>query len=528
MVMKRMSVAAAAVLAFAVSGFAWAGDLSVGASADKRHLAVGESLTLTITVQGGGKVDEPDLGKLDGFELVNSYSSRNFTLVNMKASVSLNLQYVLVALREGDYTLGPFTVRADENVFETAPIRVTVSKGTQAVPKPEGQAEEDTDLVRAIASVDKRRAYVGDQITYTLRFAYRVRGLDDTQYLPPDHTGFWYEDLGETGPTIETIDGVKYYVITKRIAFFPISSGRYTVGEAGIRYVIDGLDPFLRDPFQVFHRDPFSGFRRKQGVAMSKPIEIEVMPLPAQGRPSDFSGAVGRFSLTASASRQEVTAGESLTLSFRIKGTGNIKSIREIPQPEIEGFRVFAPKARESVLPEGTRIAGEKIFELVLVPQIPGDYIIDGFSFTYFDPGKGAYVTSRAEPVEITVLEGDELIAGSPPVDGAIPRITRKDIRHIKRESVEKDGLSMSVKGVSGVVLRYGPLVAVLAGVLISVQRRRMAVTGRGNVRKAFREFSRDLKAVVLWRSRVSYPERSRSTSLREPAVSNRLLIWIS
>ncbi|MFH1312387.1 MAG: BatD family protein [Candidatus Eisenbacteria bacterium] len=479
----------------ALAGVPSAEDFRAEASVDRRAVGVGEPLTLTISVFGGDKVSEPDLGNIDGFRVVNTSTSRNISIVNMKMTRSLNLQYTLVALKQGEYELGPFTVASDNQTYETGSVRVTVTKGRAPSQSGQAGAQSDEDLVLLTASVDKSKAYVGQQITYTVKFAYRVRLLSGTQYIPPDHTGFWFEDMGETGPEIETIRGTQYYVLTRRTAFFPISSGKFTIGEAGVRFEVRELDPFSRDPFSLFGRDPFGAFGRREGAAQTTPIEIEVLPLPRQGRPADFTGAVGKFSLSATASAQEVRVGESLTLSIRVRGRGNLKSIGEIPLPEIRDFRVFAPKAREVINADGQVVGGEKIFDLVLVPQRPGNYTLEGFDFSYFDPEKASYVVTTAEPVRVEVLPADESVAGQLNESGLETRIARQDIRYVKRVAIDRDDLTLSSGGATGMLIKYLPVLIALAGIVISIQRRRAAGSGRAGARRAFRVLVGELKA---------------------------------
>jgi hypothetical protein len=487
-----------ALLVLALAGAAAADDFRVEASVDRGRVGVGETLTLTITVYGRDKVEEPSLDSLEGFQVVNTYTSHSFSMVNMQVSRSLSLQYVLVAVSEGEYTLGPFSVRSGNEVIETEPIRVAVTKSGAGPPVSPSQTPQagqpGSDMVLLRASVDRTRAFVGQQILYTVEFAYRVRMQDQTQYLPPDHSGFWFEDLGDTGPAIQTIDGTRYYVITKRTAFFPISSGRYTIGEAAVRYVMEAVDPFSRDPFGLFSRDPFAGFRGREGVAKSKPIDIDVLPLPAQGRPSDFSGAVGRFDISAVPSREEVGVGESLTLSVRVKGRGNIKSIGDIAVPEFPNFRVFAPKARESVDVEQLQVGGVKTFDLVLVPQMQGEYALDGFTFSYFDPVKGCYERVSPEPISIRVTPGspDVAVSGQGAMQAAA--VTRRDIRHIRRGAIGVSGMSVSPGGLGGIVLRYLPVIAIVAGIVVGASRRHAEASGRTRIRKALGSVSRNLK----------------------------------
>lgn len=488
------------------------GDLRVEASVDGRNVAVGDNLTLTITVYGDGKISQPDVSTIEGFQVAGSYSSQNISIVNAKMSKSVSIQYSLLAVKEGDFTLGPFTVKSGADIYQTEPIAVRVTKGEAGLGQPgappgaspgsapgspsRGQtgAQAAGDLTMAFAAADKKKAYVGEQITYTLTFAYRTE-VEDVSYLEPDHTGFWFEDIGETGPEIRVINGTKYYAITKITAFFPISSGQFTMGEGGVRYLVRDRDALSRDPFTSFGRDPFDAFRRREGVSKADPIRIDVLPLPNEGRPSDFSGAVGSFSLKVQPSANEVRVGESVTLSVKVQGQGNVKSIGDLPLPRIEGFRVFAPKSRDSLRVDGTRVGGAKIFDLVLVPERVGRYVLDGFSLSYFDPAKGAYVRTSAQPVEIKVLEGDEATMRALAAGGGERQMTRRDIRHIKKDTQMRDELSLAPGGAGGVMLRLVPVGLGLAGIVVVLRRRHGERSGRTSIRKTSRALARDLKA---------------------------------
>jgi hypothetical protein len=469
---------------FAVPSLASADELRAEASVDRDVVGVGERLVLTIKVFGGGQVTEPDMADIEGFRVVNTSRSQTLSIVNFDAVRSLTLQYVLVAESEGEYAVGPFEVRSGDEVYETEPIKVTVIRG-QGPPPGTQVPPGDDDAVLVRASVDKTRAYVGEQVTYNLQFAYRVRPRD-VEYTPSDHTGFWTEEMGETGPSVETIDGKRYYVVNKRTAYFPISGGNFTIGQASVRYLVSDRRPFPFDPFDM------SGGR--QGRAVTEPIDIVVRPLPSEGKPADFAGAVGSFSLNVSPSSREVKAGESLTLSVRISGRGNMKSIGGIETPELEGFRVFAPKARESVNMEMSQVGGEKVFDLVLVPERPGEQTIEGFTFSYFDPRKEEYVTLVSNPISVTVLPGDETLASSVPggsVDGAV---AHKDIRHIKRVRIAQNSLTLSGGGLRAIMMSYAPILAVVVGLIVSLQRKRAAISGKGAAKKAYKSSMADLR----------------------------------
>lgn len=497
MMTRRFGPAAAALILFAVllPALASGAEFSAAARVDRSMVGVGERLVLTIVVNGASEVRDPDLGVLDGFRVDQSSRSQSINVVNFKMTRSLNLQYVLTALKEGDYELGPFTISTGKETYVTDPVKVKVVKGhaPQSSSPDAGQAGDES-LVLVSASVDRARAYVGQQITHTVKFAYRVRMLSEPSYVPAEHTGFWSEDLGSSGPEVETINGTQYYVLKLRTAYFPISSGKFTIGKSSIHYEVRDTDPFSRDPFSIFGRDPF-GRGGREAVAETKAIEIEVLPLPDEGRPEDFNGAVGQFDMRVTPSSRALKTGESLTLSVKISGRGNIKSIGDIEVPEFDDFRVFAPKARESSDVQRLRVGGEKTFDLVLVPQRAGKYTLEGFSFSYFDPEQGKYVTSTADPIEIEVAEGDEPLTAIVPGSAGQVGIARRDIRHIKRVEISRNELQLSTSGVQGLLMGYLPIAIALLGIVVSIQRRRAEVGGKGLVRKSLKGAKKDLKA---------------------------------
>ncbi len=478
-----------------VSSTALAKDAQVEAVVDRTSLAVGDVLTLSITIYGGGNVGEPNVSQIDGFDIVSVSTSHSVSIVNMRVSKSMTYEYRLMAVSEGQYTLGPFEVKVDDALLQTEPIKVVVTKGRPAqrrhVRQPhEREVTAQSDDVLLIASVDRKRAYVGQQVTYTLKFAYRVNLLGDTEYIPPEHSGFWSEDMGQTGPTVETINGGRYYVIRRRIALFPISSGKLTIGEAAVRYVAE--EPlFSEDPFAIFKRNPFQMFGGTEGIARSKPIEVDVLPLPG-GAPANFSGAVGRFNVSVEPSSHQVKVGESLTLSLKVDGEGNLNSVGDIPLPEPVGFKVFAPKAKESKRVEGTKIYGTKIYDLVLVPQHAGNYQIGSFSFCYFDPYKEQYVTAKAGPVEISVLPGGEVTQEAPAGAGIV--VSHRDIRHIRKSLEDWDDVRLNLSRGREILVRVAPIAIALIGLLMNAIHRRSVRTGRAIAGRALKNSLKELK----------------------------------
>ncbi|MDZ7845382.1 MAG: BatD family protein [Owenweeksia sp.] len=133
---------------------------------------------------------------------------------------------------------------------------------------------------------------------------------------------------------------------------------------------------------------------------------IEVRPLPERGKPSGFGGAVGDYNFSVTLSRNELSANESITLTVKVSGTGNIKLI-EAPEPEIpSAFEAFDPEYEENIRVNAAGMSGTKTYRYLLVPRYGGTYKIPELKFSYFDPRLERYLTLQSEELEVTVTGG--------------------------------------------------------------------------------------------------------------------------
>ena len=120
---------------------------------------------------------------------------------------------------------------------------------------------------------------------------------------------------------------------------------------------------------------------------------LQVKALPKQGKPSNFSGAVGTFQFTTKLDRDSIQTNESANLSLRISGSGNLRMI-DLPEFEIPNdIEAYEPKYKESINLKKTGLSGYKREEYLLIPRNKGTYKIAGVSFSYFNPVKKKYVS---------------------------------------------------------------------------------------------------------------------------------------
>ena len=443
--------------------------LDVSMEVSRKEVTVGEQFTLAVEVSssGVGRVPAPELPEVSGVRQISSVSSQNFSYVNGKATSSLVLQYVMIADNEGTYTLGPATAGSGADAARSEPVTIVVKPAGSATTAPRfgAAAEEATsggnDLV-VLGQVDddlrskpplgrpspdirhrggghQRNRHAAARWMWLRLFQRRVRLAQGSQYTPPSTTGFWTEQLDTTDPREVTLDGRRYVAERVRIALFPTGPGEHTIGEAYLRTTVpDARRSSRRDPFDFFGgNDPFGVFGGGREVLLkTDAVTVKVRALPEEGKPKDFCGAVGQFTLTAKVDKTAAKAGEAITLTVRLAGTGNVKVVAPPDLSEMDGFKVYDSKSNESSRAVDGRIQGEKVWEFVVVPTAGGEVSIPSVHLSVFDPGAGKYVSlaTDAIPLDVEATPMDEALArgGDASLAKERVRLRERDIRYVK------------------------------------------------------------------------------------------------
>lgn len=269
---------------------------------------------------------------------------------------------------------------------------------------------------------------MGQQVTLTYRIFTQldITGLELAD--SPTYPGFWVEELKvDPNPVGRRAvrDGEEFteFTVIKK-ALFPTRSGRLEIPPLTFSL---GVRMSGGDPFQSLFFGTGQTLYRK-----SPPRFLEVVPLPEQGRPESFSGAVGRFRLTVSPDRQEARVNDAIVLKVRVDGEGNVRPVGPLALPPLADFKAYDPKVEEKSVAEGDRLRGSKVWDFVLLPLAPGPQEIPPIEFSYFDPQSGRYHTLRSSPIRLRVARADA--ENGPPLAAVAPREVkplRADIRHL-------------------------------------------------------------------------------------------------
>ncbi len=382
-------------------------DIEFTARVSKKELGINQRLKIEFSVNKNGADDfkAPDFS--DFKVIAGPSSSVSQSWVNGKSSYSQSYIYILQPKKLGNITIKPAQITYKKNTINANAINITVTEEV-ALPKnpndPNYIAQENISLV---ATVSKTKPYVGESIyvEYRLYFSQQV-GFSSPQFGDsPKYEGFWNQEIPIKRQEEKTgeLNGKKYrYYVLKKTLLIPQKSGKLYVNPMEMDLVVN----------VPTGRYDFFGNAQTQGVNAhytSGRRLIQVKPLPVEGKPVGFSGAVGKYNLRVSASKNIIKANEATQIDVGISGKGNLK-LFEIPKlvapAELE---VYNPERNEKVQTTLSGLKGSISDSYSIVPEYRGKYIIPVVLFSYFDPTNQQYHTQRSEEIVIEVTDGKEI-----------------------------------------------------------------------------------------------------------------------
>jgi hypothetical protein len=416
------------------------------ASASKTEVGTGEQFQITFLLNANGEDFRPpnitDFQILAGPSVMQS--SENY---NGNTTVTTSISYVLMAVKEGEFIIGPAKMVVNGRRLSTQPFKIKVVKGH---PVPQNNTQQNStddntpvpntsDLSKLLfirAVVDKNNVYDGQQITVSYRLYTRV-GIDDSQPDKlPDLNGFWSEDVKRPQQVLwsnEVYKGQQYRVADiKQSILFPERDGNLTIDPLSMVFIV--RQPVASsDPMEQFFGGSYKQVKYK---AQSSPVTIHVKALPEEGKPAGFAGAVGKFTMDAGIDKTEIKTNDPVNYKVKITGSGNIKLFKPLTVNFPADFEKYDPKVSDTVTEDINGVSGSRIYNYLLIPRHQGDYTIEPLMFSYFNPNTGKYVTLESQPFHVKVNKGaaESNVTAFSGEEKEDVKILGKDIRYIKTD----------------------------------------------------------------------------------------------
>jgi tetratricopeptide (TPR) repeat protein len=281
----------------------------------------------------------------------------------------------------------------------------------------------------------------------------------------PDLKSFYTQEVDlpqQKSFSIETVNGRPYRTCTwSQYVMFPQMTGKLQIPSITFEGIVVQQNRNI-DPFEAFFNGG-SGYIEVKKKIVAPSIEIQVDPLPT--RPSNFSGGVGQFDITATLNKTSVQANDPVSMRIVVSGVGNLKLIKQ-PLVDIpKDFDKYDAKITDQTKLTSNGLEGSKIYDILMVPRHQGHYEIPPVEFTYFDTSTNSYKTVKSEAFVLDVAKGSGAGKVNDFTGQEDLQELNKDIRHIKMGNAEMQDVDHFFYGSSA----YGISLAVLAVIFISL-----------------------------------------------------------
>ncbi|KPK41643.1 MAG: hypothetical protein AMJ65_09085 [Phycisphaerae bacterium SG8_4] len=379
------------------------GQVRVSAQVDtSRDIYVGENFAYYVVIEGSDKPGQVDLEPLRQYDPQSTgnrrQSSTNIINSKVTTTTTMIMTYSLRAGEAGLMRLPSLSVVVDGKTYRTNPVAVNVTKpGT-------------TDQLDIEMELSQQRCFVGQAVLLTIKFYFSANTKSPQFNIPVlDSDAFYFENPDVLNQEVQEHDfgngvtilysqhqvtraGRPTNLLLLRKILIPKSSGSMRIEPTTATADV-----------AVARSNSFFGsqFRYKRFMVTSEPVELTVLPLPEEGKPAEFYGLVGQYTIQASASPTDVSVGDPVTLSIKIGGGEYLKPVRwpaleQVPELAAN-FKIPTQKASPTI------VDGFKVFTQTIRANNDNVTEIPSIPLAYFDAETGKYAIAKTEPIKLDV-----------------------------------------------------------------------------------------------------------------------------
>jgi hypothetical protein len=407
--------AVVAFMALATAPIARAGDVRFVPPAPEGWEGV--PVRLLVEVQDAREAGAPQVPDIPGaaVRVVERGRQTRRELFNNRVRISVTVTYAveITPKEPGELVIPSITVSADGQDFRSPPFMVNV------------RPSDASDLMTAEVYAQTPEVYVGQPLDVVLRIA--IRPYRDPTYGQLNETQMWgLVDLqgsswGIFEPAVaelarrsaaprshqEQRDGEMHFVYELTARAWPSRPGVPDLGDVRVQMTYPLA---LREARSLFMEAQLTIADARPLSVAAEPQGIRVLPVPEEGRPPSFSGAVGRFALAVEARPTDVAVGDPITLTLSIEdrsGRANLETI--LPPPLADNAELNRDFRVPSEALSGVVQGNAKRFTLTIRPERAGLERVPAIEFGYFDPDSRSFEVARSAPVAITVRPAERM-----------------------------------------------------------------------------------------------------------------------
>jgi BatD DUF11 like domain len=432
------------ILILVMGGISARAQVRFSTVASSKQMGRTDYFQLEFVVENAHQIENLNQPDIPDFQIISGPNqSTGMTIVNGSVSQYKTVSFILQPTKTGKFTIPGATAIIDGKKMQSNSVTIQVDAGGSSAghnqppsppiwPGEEPEYQKDylvrpgEDVNEKIRKnlfvkilVSKTSCYVGEPIVATYKLYSRLQS-ESRVTRHPSLNGFSVYDMVDPAAdnsSVENVNGKPFAVhIIRKAQLIPLQAGNVALDPVELENTVHFLKAEAQqhkrsnNPLQELF-DRFAGTeegeRIEQHVTLeSKPVEISVKPLPAENRPADFNGAVGKFSMNANLESKNIVAEDAATLKLTVKGTGNLPVVNAPNVNWPEGIEDYAANAREEIDKSVAPMNGLKTFEYKFIPSRSGNFEIPSISFSYFDPVSATYKLLMSEPLSFVVKPG--------------------------------------------------------------------------------------------------------------------------
>ena len=423
----------------------------INAELEPQSIALGESAELTVTINGSASAAST-VPHVDGLEIEPIGEQTSMQIINGDVTSNVAQLFRVTPNHAGDFTIPAIGGSGQ-------PIKLHVDKGAggqtqRALPQarlhppaprssqPSNSMPVDSENQSAFLRIElpKQELIVGELVPVKVKAYFRAGVSASLNGLPTLSSDAFTLNKFDDNPeqTRELIDGVPYTVVTWTSALSAVKAGDYQLNlDLPVMVRVQEKGARGNNPFKDFFGDDsafddpffdnfFSNATQKSLTLHTDGTTVKIEPIPPQGRPADFAGAVGRFDVTAEASARNGTTGDPLTLRMTITGRGNFDRVTTNGLTSSPNWKTYKPNGKFTP-DDSAGIEGTRTFEQSIVPTKAGAQEIPALSFSYFDPATQRYVTKSTAPIAVDIAQGSATTPAAPPTSAPAADVPKRN-----------------------------------------------------------------------------------------------------
>ena len=495
-----------------------ADDVKFTASAPQRVI-VGQPFQLVFSVNENGK--DLRLPDVKGFEIIagpytSTSSSTQIINGDIRTSKEVRYTYTLLPEKEGDYQIQSATIVVKKEKYYSNVLNIKVLPEDKASQSQQGGNASQSGQIRQSQSITSENLFIRPIISRTkikeqeaVVLTYRLYARVDVTNIQspkfPDFKGFLVQEIDlpqDRTMQPDNYEGVNYYTYDlRKVLLFPQETGKVTIEPMSCDVIVRVRSAQQRP--RSFFDDFFDTYQEVSKTVTTSKVNLTVESLP-QPKPADFSGLVGKLSLSTKVSTTEVEANQPITITLKLQGSGNLKMLKNPTLQFPQDFETYEPKATNNFNTTDAGLSGSKTIEYLVIPRHDGDFVIPAATISYFDVASDSYKTLSTEPISIRVNKGTQSVSNAPIVSNFTGQekveVLATDIRYINTDEPNIKPVGRMIVGSMFFWLFYIISLVITIGLIIIFRKQ-----ARDNANVAL---MRNKKANKVARRRLKVAER--------------------